>query len=88
MLRWSNLLRTLLTWIELRANTESGYDFVYVFTSDGTQVVKLDGEQQQFSGLAARVQFTSDGSTTADGWRLERTGCTQHYTYSAAIAQL
>ncbi len=57
-------------------DTESGYDFVYIQNGSGTQVASYNGSKGAFTsaevtGDTLKVKFTSDGSVTRTGWKID-----------------
>ena len=60
---------TALT-VSIEGETESRYDFIYIYDENGKQIAKLDGKLNKtlaVDGSSIRARLTSDGSVTKSG---------------------
>jgi len=56
--------------VHIEGETESRYDYIYIYDADGNQIAKLDGninETLTVDGASITARLTSDGSVTKDG---------------------
>ena len=56
--------------IHIEGETESRYDYIYIYDAEGNQIAKLDGkidETLTVDGSSITARLTSDGSVTKDG---------------------